>query len=128
MLISYHAGMKPLSLRVCAISPEADALVEVLGLGVGFPCVAKELSDDPDAPKAGVFHAEGGSRLEVWPEGRGMPAGMMLQVEVEDADATAAYARRQGLEPKGPMETADERLYYLLAPGGLALTIQSKKS
>ncbi len=119
--------MKPLSIRLCAITPEADALVEFLGLGLGFPCVSKDLSDDEGAPKGGVFHAENGSRVEVWPEGSGMPAGVMLQVEVEDADAVAGYARRQGLELKGPFETAEERMYYLLAPGGLAMTVQSRK-
>ena len=55
-----------------------------------------------------------------------MPAGIMLQVEVEDADALAAVARAQGLEPKGPVEAHGERIYYLLAPGGLAMTFQSK--
>lgn len=120
--------MRPLSIRVCAISPQADELVEFLGLGLGFPCESKDLSQDPDASKGGVFATESGSCIEVWPEGEGMPAGIMLQVEVEDADEAAAYARRQGLTPKGPMETADERMYYLLAPGGLAMTIQSKKA
>ena len=119
--------MQPRSIRLCAITPEADALVEFLGLGLGFPCEARELSDDPDAPKGGLFHTQDGSRIEVWPEGTGMPAGMMLQVEVDDADEAAAYARRQGLAPKGPMEADGERMYYLLAPGGLAMTIQSKK-
>lgn len=113
-------------IRFVAVSPEADPLVEFLGLGLGFPCVAKPLKPgDPESPQGGLFHA-GDSRLEVWPEGEGMPAGIMLQIEVEDADAVAEHARSQGLEPRGPMEAHGERIYYLLAPGGLAMTFQSK--
>ncbi len=114
------------SLRFVAVSPEADALVEFLGLGLGFSCVAQSLQEgNPDSPQGGIFHA-GDSRLEVWPDGEGMPAGIMLQLEVDDADAVAAQARQQGLQPQGPMEARGERIYYLLAPGGLALTFQSK--
>lgn len=118
--------MKPLSIRFCAVSPEADALVEFLGLGLGFPCVAKPLTNDPDGPKGGLFHTEGGSWIEVWKDGPEMPAGIMLQVVVEDADEVAEYARRNGLDPKGPMLTHGEKIYYLLAPGGLAMTFQSR--
>jgi hypothetical protein len=118
--------MKPLSIRFCAISSEADQLVEFLGLGLGFPCVAKNLDpNDPDSLQGGHFPA-GDSRIEVWPEGEGMPVGIMLQVEVADADAVAEHARNQGLRPQGPVEAHGERIYYLLAPGGLAMTIQSK--
>lgn len=115
----------PKSIRFCAITPEADQLVEFLGLGLGFPCLARPLlPTDPDSPKGGLFPA-GESRVEVWPEGEGIPAGIMLQVVVDDADAVAAVARSQGLEPQGPMEANGERIYYLLAPGGLAMTFQS---
>ena len=114
------------SIRFVAVSPEADQLVEFLGLGLGFPCVAKPLQEgNPDSPQGGMFHA-GDSRIEIWPEGEGMPAGIMLQVEVDDADAFAEHARTQGLEPQGPMEAHGERIYYLLAPGGLAMTFQSR--
>ncbi|MCB9915798.1 MAG: hypothetical protein H6828_11735 [Planctomycetes bacterium] len=119
--------MRPRSLRLCAITPQADALVEFLGLGLGFECEAKELPGVPNAPTGGLFATASGSRIEVWPEGEGLPAGLMLQVEVEDADAVAAHAKLQGLDPKGPFETADERMYYLLAPGGLAMTVVSAK-
>lgn len=113
-------------IRFVAVTPDADSLVEFLGLGLGIPCVAQPLqAGDPDSPQGGLFHA-GDSRVEVWPEGEGMPPGIMLQIEVEDADATAEHARNQGLSPKGPMEAHGERIYYLLAPGGLAMTFQSK--
>ena len=118
--------MKPLSIRFCAITPEADQLVEFLGLGLGFPCVAKPLKDDdPDSLHGGIFHA-GESRVEVWPDGEGMPPGIMLQMIVDDAEEVAAHARANGLQPKGPMEANGERIYYLMAPGGLAMTFQSK--
>jgi hypothetical protein len=117
-----------LGIRFCAISPEADKLVETLGLGLGFPCVAKPLKEgDPESPQGGVF-AAGKSWIEVWPEGEGMPAGIMLQVEVDDADAVAAQAKSQGLAPHGPMIAHGERIYSLLAPGGLVMTFQSKLS
>lgn len=118
--------MKPLSIRFCAVSPEADQLVEFLGLGLGFPCTAKPLGNDPDGPQGGVFPTQGESSIEIWKDGTGMPAGIMLQVVVEDADAVAEHARANGLQPKGPMLTRGEKIYYLLAPGGLAMTFQSK--
>lgn len=117
-----------LGIRFCAISPEADKLVETLGLGLGFPCVAKPLKEgDPESPQGGVF-AAGKSWIEVWPEGEGMPAGIMLQIEVDDAEAVAAHAKTQGLAPHGPMIAHGERIYSLLAPGGLVMTFQSKLS
>ncbi|MCH2101288.1 MAG: hypothetical protein MK209_05150 [Planctomycetes bacterium] len=115
-----------LGIRFCAITPEADQLVETLGLGLGFPCVSKPLkAGDPDSLQGGMFPA-GKSWIEVWPEGEGMPPGIMLQVEVDDADAVAEHARAQGLNPQGPMLAHGERIYSLLAPGGLAMTFQSK--
>lgn len=117
--------MEVKSIRFCAITPEADQLVEFLGLGFGFPCIAKPLRDgDPDSPQGGLFPA-GDSRVEVWPEGDGMPAGIMLQMVVDDADAYAEQAKSQGIQVQGPMEAHGERIYYVLAPGGLAMTVQS---
>jgi hypothetical protein len=120
--------MKVLGIRFCAITPAADQLVEFLGLGLGFPCVAKNLiSDDPDSPKGGLF-AAGDSRIEIWPEGEGMPSGIMLQVIVDDADEYAEFARQNGLQPRGPMLSAGEKIYSVLGPGGLAMTFQSTES
>jgi|FLOH01.1.fsa_nt_gi hypothetical protein len=117
--------MEVQSIRFCAISAEAAQLVEFLGLGLGLPCIAKPLlADDPESPQGGVFPA-GASRIEVWPEGAGMPQGIMLQVIVDDAHAFAAHAKANGLEIKGPLSADGECIYFALAPGGLALTIQS---
>ena len=117
--------MEVKSIRFCAISPESDKLVEFLGLGLGFPCIAKPLKDnDPESPQGGVFPA-GDSWIEIWPEGEGMPQGVMLQVIVDNADEYAEHAKANGIEIKGPMQANGERIYFALAPGGLALTIQS---
>ena len=114
------------SIRFCAISPEADKLVEFLGLGLGFPCVAKPLKDnDPESPQGGIFHAGDSSWIEIWPEGDNMPPGVMLQVIVDDANEYAAHAKTNGIEMRGPMEANGECIYFAIAPGGLAMTIQS---
>jgi len=54
-----------------------------------------------------------------------MPAGIMLQIVVDDADAWAENARKNGLEPSGPIDDHGERIYYLKAPGGLPISFQS---
>jgi hypothetical protein len=114
------------SIRFCAISPQADELVEFLGLGLGFPCVARPLKDgDPESPQGGIFHAGDGSWIEVWPEGENMPQGVMLQVVVDEADDFAEHAKANGIRMRGPMEANGEKIYFALGPGGLALTIQS---
>ena len=55
-----------------------------------------------------------------------MPAGIMLQIVVDDADVWAGNARKNGLEPTGPIDSHGERIYYLTAPGGLPIAFQSK--
>ena len=55
-----------------------------------------------------------------------MPTGVMLQIVVDDADAFAEHARGNGLEPQGPMDAHGERIYFLTAPSGLAVSFQSK--
>lgn len=119
--------MQVLSIRFCAITPEADQLVEFLGLGLGMPCVEKPLSEnDPDSVKGGVFPAKDGSCIEVWKDGPQMPPGIMLQIVVDDADEMASTAKASGLTVKGPMLAHGEKIYSALAPGGLVMTFQSK--
>ena len=65
------------------------------------------------------------SWIEIWPEGPEMPAGIMLQIVVDDADAFAAHAKTNGLDPQGPMDAHGERIYYLKAPSGLQISFQS---
>lgn len=85
------------------------------------------MSEDGAPFSGAVFLAGAGeSWVEVWPEGPGMPAVIMSQIVVADADAWADNARKNGLEPNGPMDAHRERIYYLQAPGGLAISLQSK--
>ncbi len=117
--------MRVMGIRFCSVSAEAEEVARFLGDGLGL--TERKMSQD-DAPFSGaVFPAGAGeSWVEVWPEGPGMPAGIMLQIVVDDADAWADNARKNGLEPAGPMDAHGERIYYLKAPGGLAISFQSK--
>lgn len=54
-----------------------------------------------------------------------MPAGVMLQLMVDDADAFAAHAKGQGLELQRPMDAHGERIYFLKAPWGRRVSFQS---
>ncbi|MFG1497951.1 hypothetical protein ABMA57_15070 [Saccharospirillum sp. HFRX-1] len=112
--------MNVLSLRYCTISPESKALFQFFH-ALGLPTESEMASSD----QGGVFLA-GDSWIEVWPEGEGMPAGTMLQLVVDDADAFAAQAKEQGLNPQGPMEAHGERIYFLEGPNGLPVSFQSK--
>ncbi len=117
--------MKVLGIRFCSVSDEAEDIAKFLGGGLGLPETI--MKDDGSSFSGAVFPAGAGeSWVEVWPEGPGMPAGIMLQIVVDDADAWADNALRNGLEPNGPMDAHGERIYYLKAPGGLAISFQSK--
>ena len=96
----------------------------MLGDGLGL---AKADIGLPAVPFAGaVYPAGDGSWVELWPSGEGMPAGTMLQLVVDDADAFATRARQQGFEATGPVDAHGERIYYLRNPDGLAISFQSK--
>ena len=115
--------MRVLGIRFCSVSAEAEEVARFLGGGLGLP--ERKMSVD-GAPFSGAFYPAGESWVEVWPEGPGMRAGIMLQIVVDDADAWADNARKNGLEPTGPMDAHGERIYYLKAPGELAISFQSK--
>lgn len=116
--------MKFLGIRFCSVSKDAEALAGFLGKsGLGLP--ERDLGGDGDGFSGAVFPA-GDSWVEVWSEGPGMPAGVMLQIVVDDADAWAEHARSNGLTPKGPMDAHGERIYFLEAPSGLQMSFQSK--
>ncbi|PTY38520.1 hypothetical protein BGP77_12510 [Saccharospirillum sp. MSK14-1] len=115
--------MKVLSLRYCTISQESEALFQfyqALGL-------TPKTDSESDAQQGGIFLA-GDSWIEVWPDGEGMPAGTMLQLVVDDADAFAARAKEQGLNPQGPMEAHGEKIYFVEGPGGFPVSFQSTVS
>jgi hypothetical protein len=77
-------------IRFCSVSPEAEALAAFLGDQLGLP--ARDLGAVAGSFPGAVFPA-GDSWIEVWPEGESMPACIMLQIVVDDADAMAAHAR-----------------------------------
>jgi hypothetical protein len=119
--------VKVLGIRFCTVGNEAKELAAFLKEGLGLPTLPGS-ADSGQADSTGfegaVFPA-GESWIEVWPEGPDMPAGIMLQVVVDDADQWAAQARRNGLEPDGPVDAHGERIYFLEAPGGLFMSFQS---
>lgn len=120
--------MNVLGIRFCSVSSQAKDLAQFLA-ALGLP----QQKLDGEAPQDGRFPGaifpaglEGDSWVEVWQDGPAMPAGVMLQVVVDDADAFAAHARANGLEPAGPMDAHGERVYFLQGPSGLHVTFQSK--
>ena len=116
--------MKVLGIRYCAVSGQAKELAGFFGDGLGLP--AQPVDDAGSGEFCGAIFPAGESWIEVWPDAVGMPEGVMLQVVVDDADAWAEQARSNGLDPKGPNDMHGERIYYLNAPGGLAVSFQSK--
>jgi hypothetical protein len=125
--------MTVLGLRFCHVAaPEhASAMAAIFGNGLAMPQLDLTkfgLPGNQDGFTGAIFPAADNSWVEVWPEGEGMPAGTMLQVVVDDADAYAATARANGLEPSGPVDAHGERIYYLSLPGGLPMSFQSRRA
>src|SRR6188474_531407 len=116
--------MKVLGFRFCTVSPEASNLASFLD-ALGFERHPLEGGDSGDSFTGAVF-AAGESWLAMWPPSEHMRPGMMLQVVVDDADAFAARAREQGLNPAGPSESQGKRIYFIQAPTGLQISIQSR--
>ena len=112
--------MEVLGIRFCAVAEEAQPMAEFFTRGLGLP----------ERPLGGGegFHGAvipaGTSWIEIWQKGADMPAGLMLQVVVDDADAVAETARKNGIEVKGPMEAHGEKIYFAVAPGGLSVSFQ----
>lgn len=116
--------MEVLGIRFCSVSAEAEPLADFLGKGLGLPQQAMGKEGDPFC---GAVFPAGESWVEIWQQSEGMPAGIMLQIVVDDADAWAERARANGLEPSGPMDEHGERIYFLTAPGGLPVSFQSRR-
>jgi hypothetical protein len=120
-----------LGIRFCSVSGEARELAEFLDrLGLvrqrarDTGETAGRLSGDDEF--AGAVFSAGESGIEVWPEGPELPSGVLLQLLVDDATAFAAHAKRNGLSPQGPVDAHGERIYFLEAPSGIPITIQSR--
>jgi hypothetical protein len=122
-------GMKVLGFRFCAVSPGAGKLASFFD-AIGFERHPLEGggSTPADTGSKGAVFAAGDSWLAIWPPTEEVPPGIMLQVVVDDADAFAARAREQGLTPLGPTDAQNKRIYFLQAPTGLQVSIQSRLS
>ena len=108
-------------IRFCAVADEAVEMAEFFTKGLGLA--------ERDLGGSGEFHgcvipAGTDSWVEIWKKGDDMPAGLMLQLVVDDADAIAENARSNGLEVQGPMEAHGEKIYFAVAPGGLSISFQ----
>ncbi len=116
--------MKVLGIRYCAVSKQAEAIAKFLGAeGLGLP--ARDMGASESFSGA-VFPAGSDSWVEIWPPMEGFDPTIMLQVVVDDADAFAEHARKNGLEPKGPMDAHGERIFMLEGPDGMQMSFQSK--
>ena len=119
--------MEVLGIRFCSVTQEAENLAAVLdSLGLA----RRKMSDEGglEAESSGFLGAvfpAGTGWIEIWPEGPELPAGILLQIVVDDATAFAAHAKRNGLDPQGPVDAHGERIYFLQAPSGLPITFQS---
>lgn len=115
--------MKLLGIRFCSVSEQANEDIEFFNQGLGLT----NSFDSNDDFTGGVFSCEDNSSwLEVWQQSEQMPAGIMLQLVVDNADEFAEHAKSKGIEPHGPMDAHGERIYYLHSPSGLNLSFQSK--
>ncbi len=116
--------MKVLGIRFCSVSKEAKELSDFFENGLGMS------KKEPDLPSSesftGAILSAGCCWIEVWPESEQMPAGVMLQIVVDDADEMAKNAKENGLKVHGPTDAHGERIYFVQAPGGLPVTFQSK--
>jgi hypothetical protein len=119
--------MRVLGIRFCSVTAASAEFAATLG-ALGLP--QKTLPSDPPSESAfiGAVFPAGDSWIELWPITPGMPSGVMLQVVVDDADAFAAHARSNGLQPKGPMDAHGERIYFLSVPGGGTMSFQSSSA
>jgi hypothetical protein len=115
--------MRVLSIRYCSVTSQAEELAEffrALGMQDRIGSVS-----DPGSVFSGAVFPAGESWVEVWPQRPQMPAGVMLQIIVDDADAFAEHASSNGLTPQGPMDAHGERIYFLKGPGELQISFQS---
>ncbi len=119
--------MEVLGIRFCSVTPEAENLAAVLD-SLGLSRQEMQTDEGSEAGSSGfsgaVFPA-GTGWIEVWSEGPELPAGILLQIVVDDAVAFAAHAKQNGLNPQGPVDAHGERIYFLQAPSGLPITFQS---
>lgn len=116
--------MKVIGLRYCMVSDDAEVLSGFLENEMALPSI----NPFPDSDKfGGSLVPAGDSLVEIWPTGEGMPAMTMLQIEVDDAGEWAKLARSNGCEVQGPTMAHGEEIYYVTAPSGMPISVQSKQ-
>ena len=124
--------MKVLGIRFCKVAHQDDAktLADMLGeKGLGLTATDMGQSDGFNGAVFPVDDAAAkglGSWIEIWPAGEQMPEMTMLQIVVDDADAFAEQAKKNGLDVKGPDDAHGERIYYLEGAGGLPVAFLAK--
>jgi hypothetical protein len=124
--------MKVLGIRFCKVTKtdDAKAIADLLG-EKGLGLTPTDMGES-DGFNGAVFPVDEqakqglGSWIELWPAGENMPEMTMLQIVVDDADAFAERAKKNGLDVKGPDDAHGERIYYLEGAGGLPISFQSK--
>ena len=126
--------MKVLAHRFCYVGDKVLALdfsktLAALGMDIGQVFSQNmfetaELNDDDFS--GAIFKIDDESWIEIWAEMEGVPKGIMLQLIVDDADAFAENAKKNGLAPDGPVLAHGEKIYYIIPKSGLAISFQSK--
>ncbi len=124
--------MKVLGIRFCKVAhaDDAKAVAELLGEN-GLGLTPMDLGQS-DGFSGAVFPVDEGAKqglgswIELWAAGEQMPEMTMLQIVVDDADAYAERAKKNGLDVKGPDDAHGERIYYLEGAGGLPIAFLSK--
>ena len=115
--------MNILGIRFCNVTADARSEINFFEDKLGISNTFENHEDF----QGGIFATEDKSSwIECWQASEQMPAGIMLQIIVEDSDTAAAEAKENGLEAFGPMDAHGERMYYVKTPSGLQLSFQSK--
>ena len=117
--------MKLLGIRFCCVEDDADPMLSFFNNGLGL----KNTFEDHEGFKGGVFPNQSeDSWIEIWEASEQMPKGIMLQLFVDDVDEYAEHAKKQGLSINGPFEAHGEKMFYVVAPNGMSMSVQSKLS
>lgn len=115
--------MDIIGVRFCTVSDKAKEDMAFFEQQLGLKNTLEPNEDYP----GGVFATtDKSSWVECWQASDEMPAGIMLQLIVENADEFAENAKSNGLEPYGPVDAHGERIYYIKTPSGVSMSFQSK--
>lgn len=114
--------MKFIGMRFCSVNDSAKELADFFAESIGLENTAPSSGEG----FSGATFPVGESRIEIWPSSDEMPAMTMLQIVVDDAEAWAEQARKNGLDIFGPTLAHGERIYGTTAPGGMPVSVQSQ--